>query len=138
MPKDVVRVGASFTYELKTTEDMGAHRFQESSPPVFATPFLVGAVEAAAARLMEPDLEDGEMSVGALVELRHTRPTPLGWTVRTTAHLEEKQGKKYVFRVECHDEAEPIGEARHVRYVIEAGPFLAAVREKASRKEGSG
>ncbi len=136
MANGTVRVGDTFTYEMTTTTDMGAHRFQDSSPPVFATPFLVGAVEAAAARLMEPDLAPGQMSVGGFVELRHTKPTPLGWRVRAVARLVELEGRKYVFDVECFDELEQIGTARHVRFVIDEEPFLQAVEKKVSRKEG--
>ncbi len=131
-----VNIGDTFTYEMTATPDMGAHRFQDSSPPVFATPFLVGAVEAAAARLMEPDLGPGQMSVGGFIELRHTKPTPLGWKVRAVARLVEKEGRKYVFEVECFDELEQIGTARHVRFVIDEEPFLRAVEKKAARKEG--
>ena len=128
------RVGDTFTYTLKTSEEMSAARFQESSPPVFATPFLVGAVEAAAARLMEPCLEEGEMSVGGHVELTHTRPTPLGWTVRAEARLVEQTGRKFVFEVACFDETERIGTARHTRFAIDAGPFLEMVAEKAAAR----
>ncbi len=126
------RIGDTFTYTLRTTEEMSAARFQESSPPVFATPFLVGAVEAAAARLMEPCLEDGEMSVGGHVELSHTRPTPLGWTVRAEARLVERKDRKFVFEVACFDETERIGTARHTRFVIDAEPFLAMVEKKSA------
>lgn len=131
--KQTFQLGDTFTYVLKTTEDMSASRFQESSPPVFATPFLVGAVEAAAARLMERWMDEGELSVGAGFELKHTAPTPLGWEVRTVAKLVEAKGRRFVFGVECFDEAEKIGEARHTRFLIEGKGFLDQVRAKASR-----
>ena len=132
--KQACRVGDTFTYVMETTEDMSASRYQESSPPVFATPFLVGAVEAACARLMEPCLEPGEMSVGGFVELRHTRPTPLGWKIRTVARLVEQEDRKFVFDVECFDEVEKIGSARHVRFVIDAQSFMEAVEAKAAQR----
>jgi fluoroacetyl-CoA thioesterase len=131
------RIGDTFTYRMQTTEEMSASRYQESSPPVFATPFLVGAVEGAAARLMERWLEPGEMSVGGRVDLKHTAPTPLGWEVRTEATLVEADGKRFVFRVACFDEVEKIGEATHTRFAIRAAPFLQAVNEKAARKSAA-
>lgn len=127
--------GETHTYRLATTDEMSASRYQESSPPVFATPWLVGAVEAAAARLMEPWLEPGELSVGGRVDLRHTAPTPLGWEVRAEATLARVDGKRWDFRVECFDEAEKIGEASHTRFVVEAGPFLEAVARKAAGRD---
>jgi len=128
------RIGETFTYRLQTTEEMSASRYQDSSPPVFATPFLVGAVEAAAARLMERWLEPGEMSVGGRVDLKHTAPTPLGWEVRTEAILVQTDGKRWDFRVACFDEVEKIGEATHTRFVVRAEPFLETVAKKAARK----
>ncbi|MBI5014754.1 MAG: thioesterase family protein [Deltaproteobacteria bacterium] len=134
--KEAPQVGDSCTYVLKTTEEMSASRFQDSSPPVFATPFLLGAVEASAARLMERWLEPGEMTVGGGVELRHTAATPLGWDVRAVARLVESKGKKFVFAVECFDDLEKIGEARHTRFVIDAAAFLEQVKAKEQRRQG--
>lgn len=128
------RVGETFTYHLRTNEEMSANRFQGSSPPVFATPFLVGAVEAAAARLMERWLGPGEMSVGGRVELKHTAPTPLGWTVRTVAELLEVKGRRFTFRVTCFDEVEQIGEALHTRFTVPAEGFMESLEAKARQR----
>jgi predicted thioesterase len=128
--KETPQLGETYTYTLLTTDEMSASRFQASSPPVFATPFLLGAVEASAARLMERWLEPGEMTVGGGVELRHTAATPLGWEVRAVARLVETKGKRFVFEVECFDEAEKIGDARHTRFVIDAAAFLKQVEAK--------
>jgi predicted thioesterase len=132
--KDTYRIGDTFTYVLQTTEDMSASRYQDTSPPVFATPFLVGVVEAAAARLMERWMEEGEMSVGGGFELKHTAPTPLGWEVRAVASLAEVKDRKFVFAIECFDEAEKIGEARHTRFVIDGPAFLRQVEAKAATR----
>jgi len=131
--KELPQPGETYTYRLATTEEMSASRYQESSPPVFATPWLVGAVEAAAARLMEPWLGPGEMSVGGRVDLKHTAPTPLGWEVRAEATLLQTDGKRWDLAVKCFDEAEKIGEASHTRFVIQAKPFLDAVAIKAAK-----
>jgi predicted thioesterase len=131
---DEARPGSTFTFVLPTDSTMSASRFQTSSPDVFASPFLLGAVEAAAARLMEPWLGEGEMSVGAGFELRHTAPTPLGWEVRTVATLVERKGSKFVFTVECFDELEKIGEARHTRFAVDAEGFAGQVAAKLARR----
>jgi fluoroacetyl-CoA thioesterase len=133
--KEMVQIGDTFTYVLRTAEEMSASRFQQSSPPMFATPFLVGAVEAAAG-LMERWMDEGEMSVGAGFDLKHTAPTPLGWEVRTVARLAEAKGRKFVFEMECFDEAEKIGGARHTRFVIDGRAFLEQVARKAARRKG--
>lgn len=134
--RDGWKTGETFTYALRTTEEMSASQYQESSPPVFATPHLVGAVEAACARLLEPWLDPGEMTVGGRVELEHTAPTPLGWEVRAVARLEEGTGKRFVFAVECFDDRERIGTARHTRFVVDASRFMQAVEAKAAERDG--
>lgn len=132
--KGTPELGATYTYVMQTSDDMSASGFQGSAPPVFATPFLVGAVEASGARLLEPWLEEGEMTVGATVDLKHLAPTPLGWDVKATATLVEAKGRKFVFQVDCFDELEKIGEARHTRFVIDSRPFLEQVAAKAARR----
>jgi predicted thioesterase len=46
------------------------------------------------------------------------------------ARLVEAKGKKFVFEVECFDELEKIGDARHTRFVIDAAAFLKQVKAK--------
>jgi fluoroacetyl-CoA thioesterase len=132
--KGMPQIGETYTYTLKTSDEMSASRFQESSPAVFATPFLVGAVEGSGARLLEPWLEASEMTVGATVDLKHQAPTPLGWEVKAVATLVEAKGRKFVFQVDCFDELEKIGEARHTRFVIESAGFMQQVASKVLRR----
>jgi fluoroacetyl-CoA thioesterase len=131
--KSTWRIGDTHTYTLTATPDTSANAHRESLPDVFGTPHLVMAVEEAAAALMEPWLEPGELSAGAHVDLRHTAPTPIGMEVRTVARLVESDGRKFVFAVECFDAVEPIGHARHTRFVIDRRGFMAQVAEKARR-----
>ena len=44
--------------------------------------------------------------------------------------LVEAAGKKFVFEVDCFDEAEKIGSAKHTRFVIETKGFMAALEAK--------
>ena len=77
------------------------------------------------------------MTVGGRVELDHTAPTPLGWEVRAVARLTEGNGKRFVFDVECFDDREKIGAARHTRFVVDASRFMQAVEAKAAERNGS-
>ena len=131
--KDIWRIGDSHTYTLLATPATSANAHRDSLPDVFGTPHLVMAVEEAAAALMEPWLEPGELSAGAQVERKHTAPTPIGMEIRTVARLVASDGRKFVFTVDCFDEVEPIGQARHTRFVIDQAGFMALVAKKARR-----
>ena len=116
--KRIYQIGDSHTYTLRTLPVHSANYYRASLPDVFGTPFLVMAVEEAAAVLMELWLEPGELSAGAQINIRHTSPTPIGMEIRTVAKLVETDGRKFVFEVECFDEVEKIGYAQHTRFVI--------------------
>ena len=131
--KDIWRIGDSHTYTMIATPATSANAHRESLPDVFGTPHLVMAVEEAAAALMEPWLEPGELSAGAQVDLRHTAPTPIGMEIRTVARLLESDGRKFVFSVNCFDEVEQIGQARHIRFVIDQRGFMDQVAKKVQR-----
>ena len=128
--KQIYQIGDSHTYTLRTLPVHSANYYRKSLPDVFGTPFLVMAVEEAAAELMALWLEPGESSVGAQVNIRHTSPTPIGMDVRTVATLTETDGRKFVFEVACFDEVEKIGYAQHTRFVIKEQELESLVADK--------
>ena len=128
--KQIYQIGDSHTYIFRTLPEHSANYCRDSLPDVFGTPFLVLAVEEAAAELMDLWLEPGESSVGSQVNIRHTSPTPIGMDVRTVATLSEADGRKFVFEVACFDEVEKIGHAQHIRYVIKAQELESIVAAK--------
>lgn len=87
-------------------------------PPVFATTRMIGLMEIAASRLMQPLLRAGQLSVGVGVNVRHTAATPVGGAARAVATFLGMEGKLYRFRVEAFDEGGPIGEGEHTRAII--------------------
>ncbi|MFZ5825347.1 MAG: thioesterase family protein [Bacillota bacterium] len=97
---------------------------------VFATPMMIGLMEMAALRLVQPHLGEGETTVGILVNVKHLAATPLGMTVRATARLDEVDGRRLLFTVEAFDEREKIGEGVHERFVIQEEKFLARTAKK--------
>ncbi len=117
---------------LQTGAEHSARNFFPDLPDVFGTPYLVGLFEGTSAELMAPHLAAGEQSVGAGMDLKHTAPTPLGMTVRAVSELVEIDKRKHVFKLEAFDDKEKIGEAVHVRYIIDAAKFNQKVEGKKS------
>jgi fluoroacetyl-CoA thioesterase len=91
---------------------------------VFATPMMIALMENAAWRAVAESLEEGYVSVGTRVDVRHLAATPIGQRVRATAELEEIDGRRLVFKVEAYDEEKKIGEGIHERYIVNLQRFL--------------
>jgi fluoroacetyl-CoA thioesterase len=91
---------------------------RDQFPPVFATTRMIALMELAASRLLQPLLHEGEMSVGAHVDVSHTAATPIGARVTATAIYRQREGKLFVFEVVAHDPAGEIGRGIHKRAVV--------------------
>ena len=87
-------------------------------PPVFATARMIGLMEVAASRLLQPWLEPGELSVGVTVDVSHTAPTPLGAKVIATARYAGREGRLYLFEVSVADPGGEVGRGWHKRAIV--------------------
>ena len=121
---------AEFTVAQTDTAEAIALGPEDSFPPVFATSRLVALMELAAARLMTPLLEDGQLSVGVSISVRHNAPTPVGSRVRAVATFEGMEGKLHRFRIEAFDDAGAIGDADHTRAIISTERLLAGAEKR--------
>ena len=91
---------------------------------VFATPMMIALMENAAWQAVADHLDEGLVTVGTLVNVRHLAATPLGQRVRATAELIEIDGRRLVFKVEAYDEKQKIGEGIHERFIVHLQRFL--------------
>lgn len=102
-------------------------------PEVFATARMIGLMEVAAARVLQPLLQPGQLSVGVVVNVSHTAATPVGSTVRAVATYLGPEGKLHRFKVQAFDDAGSIGEGEHTRAIISTERLLAgAAKRKAT------
>ncbi len=91
---------------------------------VFGTPMMVALMENASWQAVIEGLEEGQVTVGTVVDVRHLAATPLGQKVRAEAELIEVDGRRLVFKVEAFDERRKIGEGRHERTIVHLERFL--------------
>lgn len=99
------------------------------APPgfsVYATPYMIELMERAARKAVEDYLEEGEVTVGAEVNVRHLAGTPVGQTVRAIARLTALDGRAMTFEVEAFNETAKIGEGTHKRAAV----LLSRIKEK--------
>jgi fluoroacetyl-CoA thioesterase len=110
-----------------------ADEFQ-AMPEVFATGFMVGFLEWACIKCINPHIDwPNEQTVGTHVNVSHEAATPPGFEVTATVELLEVDGRKLVFSVEAHDGIDVISRGRHERFVINKEKFDAKLVEKLKR-----
>jgi predicted thioesterase len=115
---------AGFIVQMGDTARGLALSPEDEFPAVFATSRMVALMELAAARAMSRLLKPGELSVGVVVDVRHTAATPVGCRVRAVATYQGAEGRLHRFRIEAFDEAGSIGECNHTRAVVSTERLL--------------
>jgi fluoroacetyl-CoA thioesterase len=135
--KDSLKAGLTFQLKFKVPENKTVpYLFPESPefqvmPRVFATGFMVGLVEWACIRAVNPHLDwPKEQTVGSGVNLTHSAATPIGLTVTVNIKLEKVEGRKLIFSISANDGVDEISTGMHERYVIDAGRFNDKVSKK--------
>ncbi len=100
-------------------------------PEVFATGFLVGLLEWACIKAINPHIDwPNEQTVGTHIDVSHEAATPPGLEVTATVELTAVEGRKLIFAVEAHDGVDLISKGRHERFVINRERFAAKLGEK--------
>jgi len=90
----------------------------DAFPAVFATARMIGLMEIAASRVLQPLLGPGELSVGVTVDVTHTAPTPPGAKVTATARYAGREGKLFLFEISAADPGGEIGRGWHKRAIV--------------------
>lgn len=98
--------------------------------PVLATPVMINVIEAAALAAVEHLLPVGHQSLGIHLDVRHFAATPIGMHVHASAELIAVEGRTLSFRVEAHDDREPIGGGSHQRVVVNVTRFDERIQRK--------
>lgn len=135
--KETLKPGieSEFTFRIPETKTVPAlypesPEFQEM-PEVLATGFLVGFLEWACIKAVNPHLEwPQEQTVGIHIDVSHIAATPPGFNITAKVKLLQVEGRKLVFEVEAHDGVDLIAKGRHERFVIVKDKFETKMKEK--------
>jgi fluoroacetyl-CoA thioesterase len=104
-------------------------------PEVFATGFLVGFLEWACIKAVNPHLDwPQEQSVGTHIDVSHEAATPPGLEVTASVELIGVEGRKLIFAVSAHDGVDLISRGRHERFIIDKTKFEAKVGAKSAHR----
>ena len=102
----------------KVTDKNTAKTMKSGELNVYATPAMIALMEQAAYTSVADELEEGQGSVGTLINVKHISATPVGMEVTAKSELVEIDGRRLVFRVEAFDERGKIGEGEHERFIV--------------------
>ena len=124
----MIEKGLKGEMHLTVTEKNTASALGSGLLPVFATPAMIAAMENTCSASVQAYLEDGQTSVGTLVNVRHVRASGIGATIKIESELIDIDRRRLVFNVTAYDEKGIIGEGTHERFIIESEKFLAKVQ----------
>ena len=122
---------------LVETKHVASH-LGSGGVPVYSTPSMVLHMEETSRAVVDHLLGPRGATVGSFMAVRHLAPTPAGMKVRIRSELVKVEGRTLTFKVEAWDEVEKIGEADHVRVVIDMDRFgkKIAAKELSARTTG--
>lgn len=119
-----METGLTYTSTLVVSKDHVAAVMGSGDLHVFATPAMVALMENAAMLAVANYLPEGSTTVGAMMNTSHVKPSPVEETVRATAVLTAIEGRKLTFEIKAEDSKGIIGEAVHVRFVVDKEKFM--------------
>ena len=125
-----IPVGAKGRVDGVVTDQLTAAAIGSGSVEVFATPYMVAAMENAACEALRPYYGEGENSVGTKLEISHDAATPVGMKYWAEAEVTEVDRRRIVLKVTAYDEAGVIGSGTHERFIIQMEKFLAKAEAK--------
>ena len=135
--KDTLKAGIRYEHKFVIPQSKTVPALYPESaefaamPEVFATGYLVGFLEWACIKAINPHLDwPQEQTVGTHIDVSHEAATPPGLEVTASVELVAVEGRKLVFVVEAHDGVDLISRGRHERFVINRDKFNAKIGAK--------
>ena len=105
------------TEELTATHIGGTVR-------VFATPMMITLMERVSRVSITPYLDEGQDSVGTLVNVTHEAAVPVGKKVWCGSEVIGVDRRRVTFRVVVRDENGIVGRGIHERFIVDVDRFI--------------
>lgn len=127
----MIPVGTAAEGNMAVTEENTAANWGSGTLPVLATPAMILLVERTAAECLQPFLEEGESTVGASLDIKHSAPSVVGSEVFCRAEVVGVDRSRIVFSVRVWDSGGEVGSGKHERFLINSAKFM----EKANSRK---
>lgn len=136
--KPTLKAGIEYEFRFRVPESKTVPALYPESPEfrempqVFATGFMVGFLEWACIKAVNPHLDwPEEQTVGTQINVSHSAATPPGLEVTAKVKLTQVDGRRLVFEVEANDGVDVISKGTHERFVINRTRFSEKLKQKA-------
>lgn len=126
----MIEIGLKGSYSVTVTEYLTAKEMKSGDLPVYATPAMVAAMEAAAVDAVANHLDEESTTVGCGISVSHQAPTAVGEKVTAEATLIKVEGRMLYFAVKAFDKSGIIGEGEHTRVVVLKEKFMQKAKDR--------
>lgn len=135
--KDTLAVGLTTTRRIAIDKQRTID-FMGDELRVYATPWMARDIEVTCRDLIFENLDDGEDTVGARIEVDHLGATLLDSWVDVMVTVVDIDSRRVTLEAEVKDPLDVVGKSRHVRFVIDVERQRARLEAKAVKLKESG
>lgn len=128
----MLEAGIKGQQTMTVANENTAETMKSGTLKVFATPAMIALMEETAWKSVAGELEEGMVTVGISLNVKHLSASPVGMKITCNTTLVEVDGRRLVFAVDVEDEAGKIGEGIHERFIVPSEKF----QQKADAKLG--
>ena len=125
-----LKTGIKNKKEMTVTREVCADAWGSGGLAVFATPAMIALMENTAWESVEPCMDEGYSTVGMHLDVSHISASPVGAHITCESELVDVDGRRLVFHVTAFDDAGPIGEGTHERFIINVWKFMVRTEAK--------
>lgn len=116
--------GLKLTIIKQVTDKDTAKELGSGGLEVFATPALIALMENAAFNCVEPEMEEGNTTVGISINMKHLKANAVGDEVECTATLIEIEDRKLSFEIIASAKDKLVGKCTHERFIVNSDKFM--------------
>jgi predicted thioesterase len=123
-----VPLNTTYRGQVTTGPEELASAIGNAGVHVVSSPAIIGHLEMACHRLIDPYLESGEASVGVGFSLQHVAAAFPDRAMDVAAELIAQDGRRFTFRVLAQQDGRAIMNGEHVRALVHLDRFLNATQ----------
>lgn len=116
-------IGEIYTKKMIVEENDLATKWGSGKARVFSTPAMIAFMELTSTECVQKFLEEGYITVGTMVNIKHLKASPIKSEVICTVKITAKNLNEVTLDVKCEVEGELIGIGEHKRYIVNKEKF---------------
>ncbi|AKC95717.1 thioesterase family protein [Sneathia sp. DSM 16631] len=119
-----ILIGSILKKDMIVTENDLATIWGSGKAKVYATPCMISFMELTSTELIDQFLENDEITVGTMVNIRHLKASPVGAKITCRAEITSVNGRLINLNVDCYmNDDILIGTGTHQRCIVEKEKF---------------